>query len=201
MIESLVMAAGDFVDYYELLQISPNAEVETIQRVYRILASRYHPDNSHTGDMDMFLRLQEAYETLGDSEKRAAYDATLRAQTPQPLPVFETKDFVVGIEAEANRRLGLLCLLYNRRRSQPDHPSLSLLELEAMTALPREHLEFTIWYLKEKGYLRRDETSSNYTITSEGVDWVESKAPSSRIAHKLLKSPEAGPQPEPDAPV
>ena len=37
-----------FVDYYELMQISPNAEIETIQRVYRMLAARYHPAVSYT---------------------------------------------------------------------------------------------------------------------------------------------------------
>jgi curved DNA-binding protein CbpA len=185
------MAEADFVDYYELLQISPNAEPETIQRVYRILAARYHPDNPNTGDMEMFIRLREAYEVLGDPEKRAAYSERLQLQYSQPLPIFEMKDFVVGIEAEGNRRLGVLCLLYNRRRSTPDDPSLSLLELEAMTSFPREHLEFTIWYLKEKGFLRRDETGGDYMITSEGIDWVESKVPANRIVYKLLKSPES----------
>jgi len=34
-----------FVDYYELMQISQNAELPTIQRVYRMQAARYHPDN------------------------------------------------------------------------------------------------------------------------------------------------------------
>ena len=34
----------EFIDYYELLQISSNAEPETIQRVYHMLAARYHPD-------------------------------------------------------------------------------------------------------------------------------------------------------------
>ncbi len=186
------MAEADFVDYYELLQISPNAEPETIQRVYRILAARYHPDNPNTGDMEMFIRLREAYEVLGDPEKRAAYSERVQLQYSHPLPIFEMKDFVVGIEAEGNRRLGLLCLLYNRRRSTPDDPSLSLLELEAMTSFPREHLEFTIWYLKEKGFLRRDETSSDYMITSEGIDWVESKVPANRIVYKLLKSANIG---------
>jgi curved DNA-binding protein len=33
------------VDYYEFLQISPNADVDTIHRVYRFLAARFHPDN------------------------------------------------------------------------------------------------------------------------------------------------------------
>lgn len=185
------MPAEETPDYYELLQISPNAEAETIHRVYRLLAARYHPDNPHTGDMEMFVKLREAFEVLSDPERRAAYNEQLQVQHAKPLPIFELKDFVVGIEAEANRRLGVLCLLYNRRRSQPDKPSLSLLDLESLTALPREHLEFTIWYLKEKGYVRRDDTSSDYTITSEGVDWVESKTTSNRIVYRLLKSPEA----------
>ena len=35
----------DFVDYYEVLQISPRAELETIKRVFKLLAVRVHPDN------------------------------------------------------------------------------------------------------------------------------------------------------------
>jgi curved DNA-binding protein CbpA len=182
--------AEELLDYYELLQISPNAEAETIQRVYRMLAARYHPDNPNTGNMEMFIKLRQAFEVLGEPERRVEYDERLQANAMKPLPVFELKDFVVGIEAEGNRRLGILCLLYNRRRSQPDKPNLSVLELEALTALPREHLEFTLWYLKEKSFVRRDETTSDFTITSEGVDWVESKTASNRIVYRLLKSPE-----------
>ncbi len=185
------MPAGEVPDYYELLQISPNAEAETIHRVYRLLAARYHPDNPHTGNMEMFVKLREAFEVLSHRERRAEYDEQLQSRHSKPLPVFELKDFIVGIEAEGNRRLGVLCLLYNRRRSQPDKPSLSVLELEALTGLPREHLEFTIWYLKDKNFLRRDDTTSDFTISSEGVDWVESKTTSSRIVYRLLKSPES----------
>ena len=39
-------------NYYEFLQISPNAEPDTIHRVYRFLAARFHPDNPETGDAD-----------------------------------------------------------------------------------------------------------------------------------------------------
>ncbi len=42
-------------DYYEFLQISPNAELSTIHRVYRFLASRFHPDDPETGDAAKFV--------------------------------------------------------------------------------------------------------------------------------------------------
>ena len=60
---------GRFVDYYELMQISPNAELDTVQRVFRMLVARYHPDNPHTGDINKFLLLRQAYETLSDPQK------------------------------------------------------------------------------------------------------------------------------------
>ena len=67
------------VDHYEFLQINPKAQSETIQRVYRFLAARYHPDNPETGDPEKFLRLNDAYEVLSDPELRARYDETLKA--------------------------------------------------------------------------------------------------------------------------
>ncbi len=180
----------DFVDYYELMQISQNAEWQTIQRVYRMLAARYHPDNPETGDTDKFVLLKQAYDVLSDSEKRAAYDEQWSQASVQPMPIFEMKEFVVGIDAEVNRRLGILCLLYNRRRESPDNPSMSLLEMEAKMSVPREHLEFTIWYLRERQLARRDEATSEVAITAEGVDFVETNRPSNRIVHKLLRSGE-----------
>jgi len=178
----------EFIDYYELLQISPNAEPQTIQRVYRMLAARYHPDNPATGDKERFLLLQEAYRVLSNPELRSAYNARYQARRLEPLPVFETKEFLVGIEAETNRRLGILCLLYSRRRTHPERPSLSMLELESLMAIPREHLEFTTWYLKQKNYITRDD-SGELAITAEGVDFVESKAPENRPLYKLITGP------------
>ena len=62
------------MDHYETLQISANAEPETIHRVYRLLAQRFHPDNAETGNADRFRQLAEAYEVLSDPERRAQYD-------------------------------------------------------------------------------------------------------------------------------
>ena len=63
-------------DYYEILQISPSAEPETIHRVYRLLAQRAHPDNAQTGNEVQFRILTEAYRVLSDPEKRAEYDVS-----------------------------------------------------------------------------------------------------------------------------
>jgi hypothetical protein len=184
-------AQEQFIDFYELMQISPNAEMDTIQRVYRMLVVRYHPDNPHTGDVDKFLLLKQAYETLCDAQRRAIYDLQYGNRVIEPLPVFELKEFTAGLEGEVNRRMGVLCLLYNRRRGNQDAPGLSILQLEALMSFPREHLMFTVWYLHEKGYLKTGE-NSDLIITADGMDYVETRVPNNGLVHKLLKSAESG---------
>jgi len=56
--------ASEFVNHYETLQLSQNADGETIERVYRLLAKRYHPDNKVSGDETRFRAVREAYEVL-----------------------------------------------------------------------------------------------------------------------------------------
>jgi curved DNA-binding protein len=180
-----------FADYYELMQISPKAEPETIQRVYRILVGRCHPDNPKTGDMERFLKLGEAYRVLGNAESRSAYDVEYKFRRTQPLEVFDLQDFATGIDGEANRRMGLLCLLYHSRRINEDDPGLSLLQLEKKMTSAREHLVFTVWYLKDKGLVRQTEDSS-YAITSAGIDHVEQGLPKNRLLYRLLKEAEEG---------
>ncbi len=177
----------DAIDYYEVLQVSPNAEPETIHRVYRIMAARFHPDNPQTGDSERFLLLNDAYEILSDVEKRAGYDAARKVGECQPLPAFELKEFVDGIEGEQNRRLGVLCLLYNRRRCDMDHPGLSLLDLERLMAFPREYISFAVWYLRDRGFVHMGD-NSDYVLTAEGADHVEANSPRHAVLHKLLRA-------------
>jgi DnaJ-class molecular chaperone len=61
-------------EYYEILQVSSKAEPDTIHRVYRLLAQRFHPDNQESGDSERFRLLRDAYDVLSDPEKRAQYD-------------------------------------------------------------------------------------------------------------------------------
>jgi curved DNA-binding protein len=185
------MSDSDFVDYYELLQISPNAEPETVHRVYKMLAQRYHPDNPETGDLERFVLLNQAFDTLSSAELRSSYDSLYQEYRAKPIDLFETKDFTIGVDGEANRRMGILCLLYARRRSDPDDPGISLLEFESIMSFPREHLLFTMWYLKERNFLQIDE-GSDYVITGPGVDYVEANLHSNKILYRLLKAAESG---------
>jgi curved DNA-binding protein len=177
-----------FIDYYEMLQISPNAQIDTINRVYRMLAQRYHPDNPESGDTERFLKLQGAYAVLSNPEKKEQYDEDRRRFYDRPMEVFGMKEFSDGIEGEANRRMGVLCLLYNKRRTSPDEAGMSILHMETLMQFPREHLLFTIWYLRNKQLLEFN-MNSEYEITADGIDLVESKFPKSTVLQKLISAP------------
>ena len=85
-------------NYYDILQVSPDAEQEVIQAAYRRLARKYHPDvNSGPGAAKRMREMNEAFEVLGDPRKRAEYDAELGlvrasvgagrpSQGPRPSP-------------------------------------------------------------------------------------------------------------------
>jgi len=65
----------DFKDYYAVLGVAKSASQEEIQRAYRKLARKYHPDINQTpGAEDKFKDIGEAYEVLKDPDKRAKYD-------------------------------------------------------------------------------------------------------------------------------
>ena len=179
------------INYYDLLQINPRAEIETIERVYRIMAARYHPDNQQTGDADRFRLLTEAYQMLRDPVKRRDYDKQFEVNPAGPLPIFLGKEFTEGIDAEAKIRIGVLCLLYSKRRANPDYAALSLLDMENIMSFPRERLLFALWYLRAKRYVLQDDRSS-FIISAEGVDFLESQLPTNQILHKIFRDTEAG---------
>lgn len=179
------------VNYYELFQISPHAEIETIERVYRLWAARFHPDNPKTGDVERFHLITEAYRTLRDPERRHEYDLLLESSTTSPLPIFLEKEFTEGIDTETNIRLGILCLLYSKRRTNTDSNSLSVLDLEQIMALPREGLLFALWYLGAKQFVVQDDSSS-YIITAAGVDYLEGQLPQDQMLSRIFRAAQAG---------
>ncbi len=73
-----------FVDYYDVLQVSPRADAEVIGRAYRALISKHHPDKG--GDTRHAQRLNEAYDVIGDPDKRTAYNREWTRHQPRTDP-------------------------------------------------------------------------------------------------------------------
>ncbi len=161
-----------FVDYYEVLQVSANASFDTIQRIYRMLAHLYHPDNKETGHAEAFQLLLKAYQVLSDPEKRAKYDISYHANRTKRWKIFDNSKAAQGVEAERRKRWGVLSILYRKRVEDPEHPGMRAKEFEQLLGCPREHLLFTAWYLREQGLIRLEQ-NAEYEITAHGVDTAE----------------------------
>jgi curved DNA-binding protein len=173
------------IDYYEFLQISPHADADTIHRVYRYLAARLHPDNPESGDPEMFRLLRTAFDTLSNPVRRAEYDAVCRREAMEVQPLSDSVDFMDSVEGELNRRVAVLAVLYFKRRANPRFPEVSLAEIERRMGFPRDYLDFTTWYLGKKGYITRAD-NSDFTLTAEGVDYIETQRGSLPVLNKLL---------------
>ena len=167
------MSQDGTVDHYETLQLSPNADADTVQRVYRLLAQRFHPDNQETGDASRFRTICDAYNVLSDPVRRAEYDVAYQRERQARWRLVDTGSRAENdFESEHVTRLTMLEVLYTRRRVEPSTPGLSLLDLEGLIGQPREHLEFTTWYLVQKGFVKRGD-SSELAITADGVEYLE----------------------------
>jgi curved DNA-binding protein CbpA len=165
------MSKNEGVDHYEVLQVSPNAEPETIQRVYRLLAQRYHPDNRESGDAERFRQIHESYTVLIDPASRTEYDVAHQLRQQDRWRLVSLGDFNDRATEQAVR-LTVLEVLCARRRMEPNKPGLFPNEIEKLIGVPQEHLQFSTWYLLQKRYIGRAD-NSQLVITVEGVDYLE----------------------------
>ena len=161
--------APGFRDYYETLQLSPNADEETISRVFRIFVKRYHPDNTDTGNTKKFNEVMEAYRVLSDPEKRAAYDVRYEENRATVLKIFDEASATDSFEMDRRVCEGILSLLYVARRRDPDRGGVGVIQMERLLGCPSQHLEFPLWYLRQKTWVERLENGL-IAITAAGVD-------------------------------
>ena len=160
-----------FQDHYEVLQLSPNADTDTISRVFRILVKRYHPDNPNTGHDRKFNDIVQAYRVLSDPEKRAAYDVKYDENRAAVLRIFEEASAADSFEDDRRIFEGILSLLYIARRRDPERGGMGVIQLERLLGCPAEHLEFHIWYLSEKNWIARQK-NGQFAITASGIDRI-----------------------------
>jgi curved DNA-binding protein CbpA len=161
-----------FIDYYDVLQVSPNADPDTIQRIFRHLAKKCHPDSPSGGNPELFRQLVKAHDVLTDPEKRAAYDVKYQEYWDRKWQIVRqaTNGSMPADNKEVRERL--LTVLYLQRRTDTQHPGMGEIELARMLQLPIEFMEFDLWYLRQKGLVERLETGM-LAISVDGVDSVE----------------------------
>ena len=136
-------------------------------------------------------------------ERRCAPVITLLQAQSIPGPTWNPWDFSTGTEmvhaglvmsleepfdlsAETLRRLEILSVLYNQRRTDEDNSKLTSRDLELKMGAPRGSLNFALWYLKSKAYISREDSCA-YCISAEGVDHLEERARTGRISGFLAE--------------
>ncbi len=166
------MSEAEFVDYYELFQLSPNADTETIERMFRHLAKKYHPDNVESANTERFRQIVEAHGTLVDPEARAGYDVKYQEYWDRKWRLASEAGDGSVYSNDHLARKRLLSLLYVQRRRNSKNPGMGDQEMARLLNSPYELVEFHLWYLRAKGWVERLETGL-LAITAEGVDRVE----------------------------
>jgi curved DNA-binding protein CbpA len=156
-------------DLYDILEVSPNASQETIERMFRYFAQRYHPDRKDTGDVERFRQIVEAYDTLKEPESRAKYDSRHRTNLDYQWSLFEEAGDKDNFENDNLIQERILSVLYTKRKRDSREPGLGPIHLERLTGCPQEILDFHVWYLRDKGWITRLENGL-VAITADGVD-------------------------------
>jgi curved DNA-binding protein CbpA len=178
--------AGKFQDHYAVLGVEPKADSETIQKAYSKLAQKYHPNNAETGDAELFEAVNSAYETLADPELRSVFDRVKGVGSEEGGPSFSGVGFFDALGREAVRRAAILCVLYDRRLTKPNAPSLSMRHLEIIVDATATELSSALWYLKQRVLAASDDKSS-LQITVDGMDFLETKRPSPEDVMVFIK--------------
>jgi curved DNA-binding protein CbpA len=178
--------AGKFQDHYQVLGVEVNAELETIQRIHSELARAYHPDNPNTADPQKLEAVNLAYEILSQPALRKEFDRVKGVGEDSSAPKFGGLEFFDFLGRGTGLRSALLCVLYDRRRSKPTTPGLSMRNIENMIAARVEDVTFVLWYLKQRNLVSSDD-KSNLQITVEGMDFLEKNQPAPEFVMPFLR--------------
>ena len=186
----------EFVDYFEVLKLSPGATPEAVESAFQSLARPFQ-NNQDSRNRKAFQRLFTAYRVLSDPPVRVIYEAEHRAYKPvveaspneaDPVPPQTSEPSLdheigaKGIHDAKYVRLRMLAALYAKRLTDFDHSGMTILEIENLSACTRENLYVAAWYLREKGFIEPD--NSRYLITVQGMDEYETMQQPAAVGDK-----------------
>jgi hypothetical protein len=177
------------ISYYELLQVDRDAHPTIIRYAYRFLAAMYHPDNGESGDAEKFRIITEAWRTLSDEGKRAAYDMSLGAKEvkaaapsaqgggPSGDPSQFGKDSLPKIPKtglswnEIELRLAILQILLGQRKKRPQTGGATAKMMMDILSIDNvAEMEFALWYLRETNLIEMGDRM--FMISWRGVDYI-----------------------------
>ena len=175
------MSSEYFINYYDILQVSPDCDIKILEAAYRHLAKMYHPDHVETADVTKFNEVIEAYRILRNPTQRAEYDLQHAANVRDRSFGDEKKhQSTVEIDSghndisaldDANIHAKILMLLYKKRRESAREVGFGGFYLQEILQCSDENFEFHVWYLKAKGFIELTEQGT-WAITIQGVDHV-----------------------------
>lgn len=182
-------AATKFQDHYFVLGIDPKADSEMIRRAFDEVKAK-------TADSERLEAAHIAYEVLSDVSLRRAFDRLKGVNQNEGDPKFSGPEFFEAFGRDTVLRVAILSVLYDRRRTHPYTPTLSMRGLETMFATSNEELIVALWYLKQRNLVVNDDKSS-LQITVDGLDFLEQKQPTASAVMPLIKASSIeGPAPE-----
>lgn len=106
-------------DYYEILGVNPGSDESVIKKAYRALSLKYHPDRNSTAEAkDLILKINEAYETLGDPDRRNKYDMQSNVTNMVPDEMFSGMNNMFNMMFNGNVPPGIQIFHTNGQRFQ-----------------------------------------------------------------------------------
>lgn len=142
-------------NYYDILQINRNASPEIIEKAYKVLAKKYHPDlqpEDNKKQSEAILKeINEAYEVLSNSEKKATYDAMLLEKKQDDSKTFKEEPTASSYDSIPYEAYGIE-ELFRHQQEQLQREQNLVYQEQLQQARTKAYHDAYIQDLKNRGY-------------------------------------------------
>lgn len=187
-------AAGKFQDHYKILGIDAKATLDVVQMAFNALKNVYDPTFGTEPDRQKLEEITLALEVLSDPVSRKMFDSVRGGDDDREIS-FSGMEFFSSLPVERDRRMTMLCILYDVRRQNPRVPVVTMRQFEKIVTMTEDQIQMCLWYLKTLGLISVDD-KSKMQITAQGMEFLEENPPDPKLIWPHLKNP-SGPRPEP----